>query len=64
MFYKVTDFANKIGVSPSTLRNWETEGILKPHHRTPTGYRIYSEEQLLLVLAGNIEMANKVSKEN
>ena len=45
MFYRISEFANKLGVSSSTLRNWEKRGWLKPHHVTPSGYRYYSEEQ-------------------
>lgn len=45
MFYKIGDFAKKIGVSASTLRNWEQRGWLMPHHVTPSGYRYYSQEQ-------------------
>ena len=39
-----------IGISSSTLRNWERDGILMPHHKTPTGYRYYSEDQLKEIL--------------
>lgn len=45
-FYKAGEFADLIGITSVTLRNWDTRGWLKPHHRSPTGYRYYSEEQL------------------
>lgn len=45
-FYKTGAFAQAIGVSSVTLRKWERDGKLVPHHRSPTGYRYYSEEQL------------------
>ena len=45
-YYKTGDFAEQIGVTPVTLRKWEQSGKLIPHHRSPTGYRYYSEEQL------------------
>jgi len=35
------EFAEKIGVSTSTLRRWERDGIIAPL-RTPTGHRRYS----------------------
>jgi DNA-binding transcriptional MerR regulator len=38
-----------------TLRRWELQGILKPHHKSPTGYRYYSEEQLKNYIAGKEE---------
>lgn len=44
-FYSVGKFAELIGVSPQTLREWEKNGKLLPHHKTDTGYRYYSEEQ-------------------
>lgn len=46
MYYRISEFAKKIGVSSSTLRNWEKRGWLTPHHITPSGYRYYSQEQL------------------
>ena len=49
MFYRISEFAELVGVSTSTLRNWERTGILLPHHKTPTGYRYYSDEQLNVV---------------
>lgn len=33
------------GVSASTLRLWETQGLVEPH-RTPSGQRLYSGEQV------------------
>ncbi len=45
-FYTIGEFSSKIGVSTVTLREWERRGWLKPHHRSESGYRYYSEEQL------------------
>ena len=45
-FYKISEFANRLNITPQTLRNWEKEGILLPHHKTEYGYRYYSHEQL------------------
>lgn len=50
-FYKIGEFARMLGVSESTLRNYEKEGVLIPHHRSPHGYRYYSHEQYLSFLA-------------
>lgn len=44
-FYTISAFARLIGVSPSTLREYDKSGTLVPHHRSPHGYRYYSEEQ-------------------
>lgn len=46
VFYKIGEFARLVGVTQATLRNWEKSNILVPHHKTPTGYRFYSQEQL------------------
>lgn len=43
--YSVEEFAKRIGVSPSTLRNWDKSGLLSPHHRTSGGHRVYTETQ-------------------
>lgn len=45
-FYKAGEFAKLIGVTSTTLRNWDRQNLLKPHHRTPSGYRCYSQDQL------------------
>lgn len=45
-YMTVTEFAGKIGVHPQTVRKWDKENILKPHHVLPSGRRLYSEEQV------------------
>lgn len=60
MFLKIGEFANKVGVTSTTLREWERRGWLIPHHRSPSGYRYYSEEQVKQVLSG--ELNQKGSK--
>jgi putative resolvase len=45
--WKVSEFGELTGVSPSTLRRWESEGRLKPE-RTLGNQRIYTEEHLAL----------------
>lgn len=41
--YKSKAFAEKIGVSTSTLRRWDRCGILKAY-RTPTNVKFYTDE--------------------
>lgn len=45
-FYTINEFARAIGVSESTLRNWDRSGKLKPHHRTKGNQRVYVKEQI------------------
>lgn len=45
-YMTVAEFAAKIGVHPQTIRKWDREGVLKPHHVLPSGRRLYSEEQV------------------
>ncbi|MFL8713036.1 IS607 family transposase [Clostridioides sp. GD02377] len=45
-YYSIGEFANKIGKTIQTLRNWDSKGTLKPHHITEGGTRYYSQEQL------------------
>lgn len=45
-FLTIAEFALQIGVNSQTLRRWDKDGKLKPHHRTPNGYRIYAQEQV------------------
>ena len=45
-YYSIGEFAEKIGKSIQTLRNWDKNGSLKPNHITNGGTRYYSQEQL------------------
>lgn len=45
-YYSIAEFSKLIDKSAQTLRNWESRGILIPHHKTDSGYRYYSQEQL------------------
>ena len=45
-YYSIGEFANRIGKTIQTLRNWDKKNILKPSHVTKGGTRYYSQEQL------------------
>ena len=49
-YYSIHEFSKILGVSAQTLRNWDKNGKLHPHHTTASGYRYYSQEQLNEVL--------------
>lgn len=38
--------AKRLDVSEKTLRRWEKNGILLPHHKSTSGYKYYTEQQL------------------
>lgn len=40
------DIAKKLNISTSSLRNYETRGIVPPTERSSSGYRIYTEEHI------------------
>ena len=44
--------ANFLGVSPSTLRNWDRSGKLKTHRNPLNGYRLYKKAELQILLQG------------
>lgn len=44
-FYSIGQFSKLIGKTNQTLRNWDKDGTLKPHHVSESGYRYYSQEQ-------------------
>ncbi len=46
MSYTVGEAARRIGVAPSTLRYYESEGLLPEVARTKSGRRCYSERDL------------------
>lgn len=45
-YYSIGKFAELIGVTQQTLRNWDKVGKLKPSHVGKSGYRYYSQQQL------------------
>ena len=44
-FLSISEFAARINVPAPTLRRWDSNGWLRPHHKSPTGTRFYTEEQ-------------------
>lgn len=46
--YKVSEISAATGVPPATLRLWEQHGLIAPS-RTPSGYRLYSEDDFARV---------------
>lgn len=59
--YKVGEFAEKVGVSISTLQRWDRTDVLKSR-RTPTNQRYYTDEDLNKVL--NLEDDTKSKRKN
>ena len=57
-YYSIHEFSKIIGVSTQTLRNWDSNGKLLPHHTTASGYRYYSDEQLNQVI--NVKPKNRI----
>jgi predicted site-specific integrase-resolvase len=49
-YLSIAEMSKKLNVSAQTLRNWDKNGKLKPHHTTDSGYRYYSQEQLNKIL--------------
>ena len=39
--------ADRVGVSPESLRVWERQGLIPPAHRTPGGHRRYGREHVV-----------------
>ena len=58
-YYSIHEFSKIIGVSSQTLRNWDSNGKLHPHHTTASGYRYYSDEQLSQVM--NVKPKNRIT---
>lgn len=61
-YYAVGKFSELIGKTGQTLRNWDKNGVLKPHHTGPGGFRYYSQEQLnhFLGIRNDIHTTKKV----
>ncbi len=46
MNYLAGELAKKAKVNVETLRYYERNGLLKPHHRNSSGYRVFTDESL------------------
>ncbi|PPD24612.1 MAG: MerR family DNA-binding transcriptional regulator [Methylobacter sp.] len=49
-YLTVGEAAETLGVSRSTLRNWDKAGKLKPYRHPVNGYRLYSRNELETLL--------------
>ncbi len=49
-YLTVGEAAATLGVSRSTLRNWDKAGKLKPYRHPVNGYRLYSRQELEALL--------------
>lgn len=54
-YLTVKTAAEFLGVSPSTLRNWDRAGKLKPHRHPMNRYRLYRRNELEAVLRSAAE---------
>lgn len=63
-YLKVTDAAALVGVSPSTLRNWERRGKLKAHRNPHNSYRLYKKQDLEALLIEINRSADAIENEN
>lgn len=48
-YYTIGQFSKMVGKSIQTLRLWDIENKLKPHHISDGGHRYYSEQQVYQV---------------
>ena len=47
-FLTVGDLADRVGISPRTIKHWEDKGIIEPEMRSEGGFRLYSEGYVYL----------------
>lgn len=45
-FLTVGEAAEQLGVTTTTLRNWDNTGKLTPHRHPINGYRLYAETDI------------------
>jgi DNA-binding transcriptional MerR regulator len=44
---RILEFARRTGVTVRALHHYDRLGLLRPRHRTPSGYRLYGEAELV-----------------
>ena len=60
-YLKIKEAAALVGVSSSTLRNWEKQGKLKAHRNPHNSYRLYKKADLEALL---LEISNSAGVDN
>jgi len=46
-YFNISEAASVLGVSVSTLRNWDRQGKLTPRRHPINGYRIYERAEIM-----------------
>lgn len=46
VYIGIGEASTLLGVSPSTLRNWDKDGVMIPKRRLSSGKRYYTTEQV------------------
>jgi DNA-binding transcriptional MerR regulator/quercetin dioxygenase-like cupin family protein len=46
MKHRISEAARRVGVSPSALRLWERQGLIRPSRTSPGRYRLYSDADI------------------
>lgn len=52
-YLRVSEASNLLGVHANTLRNWDTQGILKPIRVGPRKERRYKREDVIKFMESN-----------
>lgn len=63
-YLKIKDAATIVGVSPSTLRNWEKQGKLRAHRNPVNSYRLYKRNDLEALLIEISSSVNSMDNKN
>lgn len=63
-YYEISEFAQRIGVHPQTLRKWARNGTLVPAQILPSGRRRYTEQQAIDYEHACKQRAEKVTQES
>jgi hypothetical protein len=61
-FLKIKEAAKLIGVTPNTLRNWESKGLIKKRRHPINNYRLYDIEELKKII--DFDSSIKLTEEN
>jgi predicted site-specific integrase-resolvase len=51
IYYRTSEACDKIGISRATLFRWLKAGILEKNYKDRRGWRIFTEEDLALILS-------------
>ena len=61
-YFRISEAAEYLGVSPNTLRNWERAGKIVAHRHPVNDYRLFKREELDALLDQVVQQRDETNE--